>query len=111
MTYKFKYSSGTLKRTSKYTTKFNIYVGYPEASRTWTTCRKIQAYTKANSKTKKFVIGANKKFTAKKIWLDKKNVYLKVAYGSKTGWIKLTQKYSYIDEYGADAIKNASHAG
>ncbi|MBR0398099.1 MAG: hypothetical protein IJI10_07485, partial [Eubacterium sp.] len=50
----------------------------------------ITVYKKAGS-TKKagFKIAARKKFTIKKAAIVKKNIYVQVKSGGKTGWIKL----------------------
>ncbi|MCI5590480.1 MAG: hypothetical protein MR394_08420, partial [Coprococcus comes] len=56
---------------------------------TFTAAQKIQTYKSAGSSKKAFVIKKNSKFAVKKLAIVKKNIYVQVKVGSKTGWIKL----------------------
>ena len=58
-------------------------------TRTFTAAQKIQTYKSAGSSKKAFVIKKNSKFAVKKLAIVKKNIYVQVKAGSKTGWIKL----------------------
>ncbi|MBC8571870.1 hypothetical protein [Jingyaoa shaoxingensis] len=58
-------------------------------TRSFTAAQKIQTYKAAGSSKKSFTIKKNAKFSVKKLAVVKKNLYVQVKSGRKTGWIRL----------------------
>lgn len=88
-----KYSKGKLVRSSKTVSSFSIYkeVNYTYKKATvFKTKTSLRAYKTAGGTKVKFTIPAGKNITFKSLWISSGKLYLKVKYGSKIGWLKLT---------------------
>lgn len=80
----------TLKSTAASASAFGIYD--PKTNfftNQFTASQKIQTYKAAGSSRKAFTISKNAKFEVKKLAIVKKNIYVQVKSGKKTGWIRL----------------------
>ena len=73
-------------------------------TRSFTAAQKIQTYKAAGSSRKAFAIKKNARFSVKKLAIVKKNIYVQVKSGSKTGWIKLNTSGKRIVKYAAISI-------
>ena len=73
-------------------------------TRTFTAAQKIQTYKTAGSSKKAFVIKKNSKFAVKKLAIVKKNIYVQVKAGSKTGWIKLNTSNKKMVKYASISV-------
>ena len=73
-------------------------------TRTFTAAQKIQTYKSAGSSKKAFVIKKNSKFAVKKLAIVKKNIYVQVKAGSKTGWIKLNTSNKKMVKYASISV-------
>lgn len=80
----------TLKKTAVNAGSGLIFDNSGNFSRTFTAAKKIQAYKSAGSSRKAFAIQKNGKFTVNKLAIVKKNIYVQVKSGNKTGWIKMS---------------------
>lgn len=67
-----------------------VFSSNGEFSSILTAAKKIQTYKSAGSSKKAFAIAKNAKFEVKKLAIVKKNIYVKVKSGNKTGWTKLS---------------------
>ena len=80
----------TLKSTAATAEPGALFEGKNWAfTKNFTAAQNIQTYKAAASSKKAFVIKKNAKFAVKKLAVVKKNFYVQVKSGSKTGWIKL----------------------
>ena len=80
----------TLKSTAATAEPGALFEGKNWAfTKNFTAAQNIQTYKAAASSKKTFVIKKNAKFAVKKLAVVKKNLYVQVKSGSKTGWIKL----------------------
>lgn len=86
--FKLKSATTTAKSTLG-ETDFDSYGSYFKNSK-YKTCKKLTFYTTAGGSTKAYTVDKNKLVTLKKIKLYKGHIYGQFAYGTKTGWKKLT---------------------
>ena len=86
---------------------FKLPLSYSDSedfTRTFTAAQKIQTYKSAGSSKKAFVIKKNSKFAVKKLAIVKKNIYVQVKAGSKTGWIKLNTSNKKMVKYASISV-------
>ena len=87
-----KYSGGKFKLTEKAGKTSFLLLDMKTGTKyqEFTAKKSVTVFKKAGSSEKAgFKIAANKKFTIKKAAVVKKNIYVQVKSGGKTGWIKL----------------------
>lgn len=65
------------------------YIPVEGFTNSFTAAQKIQTYKEAGSSKKAFTISKKAKFAVKKLAIIKKNLYIQVSCGKKTGWINL----------------------
>ncbi|MDO4273803.1 MAG: hypothetical protein Q4D16_09040 [Eubacteriales bacterium] len=89
--YNYVYQDGTLKPTSKTGSYYRVYTG-GKTNSAFITNKTIQAYRAAGSSQKAFTLKKGNKVTIDKCWVNGKQMYIRVKYNGKSGWIKASAK-------------------
>ena len=96
--YYYKYTNGTLKRTSRIGSFWEI--GFKTAPRSLTTRIKLTAYKSQTSDRKAFTIPAGKSVRIDKCYWNKYYMRFRVKYNGRYGWVKAATRGYEIENRG-----------
>jgi hypothetical protein len=104
MSYTYTYKNGTLQRTSAVTTFSTIY-SYGKNTRTFYANRTLVVYSTVNTTKRAFSVPKGAAVTVDKCYMAGGNMYVRVKYKGKYGWLKACTSYSQ------QQFSNATYAG